>query len=552
MKIRTKLFGSSIAIFILFSLLLAFQLIAAKKENQVIRTMSSSHQKYVALLQMKAEINRFILSTSDVIIGGQIGNYKELSDIQQNIEEGFNQLDLIIKNESAATGKIGYADNGPGEAEFLQTMRQLYLDINKLAKEALKKSQSLMKDTDFQNQQIQEGKKYNQQLINTLDSWLEHESEKMRVAQDIFYRLIAYDKVLVISVTILSLIAVLILTYFFAHSITSRLNQLISGTRQIAAGDLYSTVPVSGRDELGILAHSFNHMVKQLAESQKMLLEQSYYSGMAEMASGILHNIRNAFTPMLNGLELIIRNMGEINLERFKNANHELINGDLPPARKHDLLEFVDTSYSVLESRLIKINELANKILRQATLVEKILAEQNLYAYQKQPFEKLPLADLARDAVSLVFKKILASTEVHLDPSLSEIGPVLTQRLIMVQVFANLIQNAAESLQRINKTGGRIDIRAETTTIDGEGFIHIAIADNGEGINKESLELIFQRGFSTKQKGVSGLGLHWCANSITALNGRIYAKSEGPGQGSCVHIMLPMDRNKYEHGNNHE
>ena len=55
------------------------------------------------------------------------------------------------------------------------------------------------------------------------------------------------------------------------------------------------------------------------------------------------------------------------------------------------------------------------------------------------------------------------------------------------------------------------------------------------------LEHIFERGFSTKQEGSSGIGLHWCANTISSMNGKIYAESEGKGKGACLHLVFPKN-----------
>ena len=59
------------------------------------------------------------------------------------------------------------------------------------------------------------------------------------------------------------------------------------------------------------------------------------------------------------------------------------------------------------------------------------------------------------------------------------------------------------------------------------------------GIEQDNLERIFERSFSTKQADHSGVGLHWCANTLIAANGRIYAESQGSGQGACLHVMIP-------------
>ena len=51
---------------------------------------------------------------------------------------------------------------------------------------------------------------------------------------------------------------------------------------------------------------------------------------------------------------------------------------------------------------------------------------------------------------------------------------------------------------------------------------------------------LFERGFSTKKEQTGGLGLHWCANSVAALAGRMSAESAGPGAGAAFHVLLPV------------
>jgi signal transduction histidine kinase len=69
-------------------------------------------------------------------------------------------------------------------------------------------------------------------------------------------------------------------------------------------------------------------------------------------------------------------------------------------------------------------------------------------------------------------------------------------------------------------------------------MVHLQVADNGVGIDPTQLTRIFERGFSTKTRA-SGLGLHWCAVTAMAMDGRLYAESAGIGQGACLHLLLP-------------
>ena len=71
--------------------------------------------------------------------------------------------------------------------------------------------------------------------------------------------------------------------------------------------------------------------------------------------------------------------------------------------------------------------------------------------------------------------------------------------------------------------------------------LHLHCKDDGVGITADNLQRVFDKGFSTKCRDTNyGIGLHWCANAIGALGGRIWAASEGPGLGASMHLMLPL------------
>ena len=85
-------------------------------------------------------------------------------------------------------------------------------------------------------------------------------------------------------------------------------------------------------------------------------------------------------------------------------------------------------------------------------------------------------------------------------------------------------------------------IRADLEQVDGSPMVHLQICDNGPGIETEILDRIFERDFTTKKGGSSGIGLHWCANILRAMNGQLYAESKGTGQGACFHMLLPANQ----------
>ena len=95
---------------------------------------------------------------------------------------------------------------------------------------------------------------------------------------------------------------------------------------------------------------------------------------------------------------------------------------------------------------------------------------------------------------------------------------------------------------------GEIKIYAEIDQWDNADAIHMRISDNGIGIEPENLERIFEQGFTTKNDNALGkslgIGLHWSANTIIAMQGKIYAESKGRGEGACLHVLFPLIRKK--------
>ena len=66
--------------------------------------------------------------------------------------------------------------------------------------------------------------------------------------------------------------------------------------------------------------------------------------------------------------------------------------------------------------------------------------------------------------------------------------------------------------------------------------------DHGLGLKPEELARVFERFFRAGAAGRlegSGLGLHICQTIAAAHGGRLWAESDGPGQGSTFALRLP-------------
>ena len=99
-----------------------------------------------------------------------------------------------------------------------------------------------------------------------------------------------------------------------------------------------------------------------------------------------------------------------------------------------------------------------------------------------------------------------------------------------------------EALAQANGSGGPDTIRFAATVV-GKTLVltggELTVSDDGVGIDAANRDRLFEKGFSTKSGGKRGVGLHWCANAVNAMGGRLSVESDGPQQGATFRITLP-------------
>jgi PAS domain S-box-containing protein len=115
-------------------------------------------------------------------------------------------------------------------------------------------------------------------------------------------------------------------------------------------------------------------------------------------------------------------------------------------------------------------------------------------------------------------------TTVHADP------------LRMQQVVVNLLNNAA----KYTNPGGQIRLG---THFD-DGHVVITVRDNGRGIERESLDRVFDLFIQLEPNsgntfGGLGVGLALVRRIVELHGGRVQARSEGPGHGSEFIVRIP-------------
>ena len=278
---------------------------------------------------------------------------------------------------------------------------------------------------------------------------------------------------------------------------------------------------------------------EKLAETRRKLIDLSYCSGIAEMATGVLHNIGNAITPLNVSLMTLYDELKASPAAEVKIAVNELADPSTSDIRRGDLSRFLELAGSELAETIARTREQVVAIIHQTGHVRQILRDQEQDSRAARVLEPVDIGNLVIKATQMLSPKMKTAMKVDIAPDVLQLGAVLGSRAALLQVVTNLLINAAESIFESAVDGGCLVVEGACERIRGRPMVHMCFEDNGTGISEENMNHIFARGFSTTGRG-SGLGLHWSANTINALNGSLHAESEGLGKGACMHLFLPM------------
>lgn len=365
------------------------------------------------------------------------------------------------------------------------------------------------------------------------------------VAWDLSHHFEAADRALLADAlrgALATLLVILGLLYVVHRMVTRPIGMLTRHVAQLGVSadlGLVDDALANRRDEIGVLAGEFNKMVEALVDSRQKLQNRSYAHGMAEMASGVLHNIRNALNPISVGIWRLEETARNVVLGRIDTALNELADDTTPIDRRQKLAGYVRAAAEKLVAQQQKLADDIRDLGRHSQHIEQILQDVDLTGRRRRKAEPINLDQLVEECAAMIPAKPDSRVDVEIDSQLARLPSVLGNRIILSQVIGNLLLNAAESI-RSTAAAGKIIVTGSRESDEGRDLLHLEVRDDGAGISAETMGSLFQRGFSTKREKKGGIGLHWCANSIIAMGGKIHASSDGPGTGATFHLLLPI------------
>jgi PAS domain S-box-containing protein len=282
----------------------------------------------------------------------------------------------------------------------------------------------------------------------------------------------------------------------------------------------------------------------------KQLLETSRQAGMAEVATGVLHNVGNVLNSVNVSATLIadkVRTTKATNVARIANLMGErsadlgvFITSDPKGKQLPGYIRQLADHLTAEQTALLSELDLLKKNVEH---IKDIVAMQQSYAKVSGVAEKVNVADLVEDTLRLN-AGALARHKVRV---IREFGPevpeIMTDKHKVLQILVNLVRNAKYACDESDQPDKRLTVRVT----NGDDRVRIAVADNGVGIPAENLTRIFNHGFTTRKDG-HGFGLHSGALAAREIGGALRVHSEGPGHGAVFTLELPLQLNGAAHG----
>jgi two-component system NtrC family sensor kinase len=222
-----------------------------------------------------------------------------------------------------------------------------------------------------------------------------------------------------------------IIGFFVKRWVDGPVNVILKATQQVGSGNLNYTIQSSGKDELGMLARSFNAMTQKLSEARLQLFQSDKMASLGRLAAGVAHEINNPLTGVLTYSSFLLK----------RTQNNPELQDDL----------------KVIVRETLRCREIVKSLLD----------------FARQSVPKKNEADLKEiiDQAVAVVENQLSINHIRLIKQLEEGLPkIIVDANQIQQVFINLLVNGADA---VGQSGGTISLSASCLTLLPYGVAQI-------------------------------------------------------------------------------
>lgn len=362
----------------------------------------------------------------------------------------------------------------------------------------------------------------------------------------------------------ISFLVAALISWRLERVILNPIRYLAEITQRIAAKNDYSVRAVKFvDDEIGSFTDSFNSMLdyierrdrqlrheiaertraeEELQQAHAQLMDASRYAGMAEVATGVLHNVGNVLNSVNVSATLIAEKLTRsrvVNLGKavslLREQNGSLVNFLSEDPKGRLLPEYLaEACDSVSKERSEALKEVT-LLAKNIDHIKSIVARQQTFARVAIIREEFPLDQLVDEALRMCVGQ-LENDEVAVIRDYQPIRPVLVDKHKVLQIVVNITRNAIRAMRETPPPERKLAVSIGRKN-DTHAFVRIS--DRGSGIPPENLTKIFSHGFTTHQEG-HGFGLHSAALAAQQMEGALSAESPGAGQGASFTLEIPF------------
>ena len=338
--------------------------------------------------------------------------------------------------------------------------------------------------------------------------------------------LVAFRRVSLLVTALLALLLGAVFWWVAKARVVRPVEALVQATRRVAHDELETEIHVDAKGELGLLAASFNEMIRslrrvegelqslneqleakveertgELRAAQDTLVRTEKLSSLGKLSASIAHEINNPLAGILTFAKLMIRTIEH---------------GPVGEAERRTL---------------VKQLALVQRETERCTAIVR-----NLLDFARERPLQLKNVDV-NHVVEEVFSLVTNQTAilgVEVSKDLARVPMVEADFGQLRQAFINIVINGIEAIGK----GGHLKV--STRPLPEENGVEIVFQDDGPGIPPELMQKIFDPFFTTKEKG-TGLGLSVVYGIVERHKGHVSVESE-PGKGTRFTIRLPAAR----------
>jgi PAS domain S-box-containing protein len=278
---------------------------------------------------------------------------------------------------------------------------------------------------------------------------------------------------------------------------------------------------------------------------RKRVEELSRLSGMAEVATGVLHNVGNILNSVNVTATLLAGKIGELRIRNLVSLTEllEQHSGDLKEFINRDprgqrVIPYLSKLGKHFEEERRSMLEYADALRGHVDHIKRIVATQQNYARVSALTEEISLPGLAEDALRMM-QPAFDRHKVLIERKYEELPTMIVDKHSVLQILLNLLRNAIDAIKSGNNPDRAIWLRI---TRHENQRVRLAVTDSGAGVTPENLTRIFAHGFTTKKNG-HGFGLHSGALAAKNMGGSLWAESAGLGMGATFILELPIAAN---------